>query len=565
MNAPIVAGFVVPAPILLGSAGIGESNSPAAACPNTERDRDRVGPLPPRGPSERAVERMPEPARSRPDAREPSSRNEPRVETFSAGLSLATTCAPKSQTTSPEDPFQVPASLAGLLTASPAAKSKLSGQLDAVKRGFATLGKDSAYLAAAGQRQDMARAAATGEKVFAARLDLTRQYLLRVAMQQDPMAFALYALRESYCLTTQRMIDEAIKIRKANDLRKAIRSEAQRAADVQLAWAAAARESGDEHWVSPEALPCREIDADRGELLLTDAGMTDPEWLHTDEDEAEQGRATRREEEKLLWGPSRLTPHEKDRLKALTKKRGWWGSGTDDFIADHIDEAARILSKMNARELEKWLPKFIGKLDGASSNEDDARRIVKALDPAQLANYIAHAPQGRTRDFKDALGDEYWEDLSIRLRDFARSVGAPLDHCEAWETVPAVRELSKRIDTVLREARDVATSERTSASAAPTGQAAGPDARDGAASDTAGETEYSHLPTQARAIRTPEQLEDYRDYLEQHLNSVGEDAELMNVTLQSLLQQQQQCMQMLSNMSKVAHDGAMSVARRIGS
>lgn len=557
MSAPVVAGLVVPAPVLLGSIGISEADSPAATRPNVERDR--LAPMPPRVPSERLVERTPEPVASRRDPREPDHRTEPRIDTFAAALSLGPASAPKPQATSPEEPVEVPPALAGLLTASPGAKSKLSGQLDAVKRGFATLGNDSAYLAAAGQRREHANVTALGDKVFAARLDLTRQYLLRVAMQQDPMAFALYALRESYCLTTQRMIDEAIKIRKANDLRKAIRAEAQRAADVQQAWAAAVRESGDENWISPEALPWLEVDAERGELLLTDASTTEAEWLHTDDDEAEQGRATRREEEKLLWGPSRLTPHEKDRLKALTKKRGWWGSGTDDFIADHIDEAARILSKMNARELEKWLPKFIGKLDGASSNEDDARRIVKALDPAQLANYIAHAPQGRTRDLKDALGDEYWEDLSIRLRDFARSVGAPLDGCEAWETVPAVRELGKRIDTLLRRERDAAPSDQTAAS----GASEVPDQN--GVQPGAGETEYSHLPTHARAIRTPKQLEDYRDYLEQHLNSVGEDAELMNVTLQSLLQQQQQCMQMLSNMSKVAHDGAMSVVRRIGS
>jgi len=52
--------------------------------------------------------------------------------------------------------------------------------------------------------------------------------------------------------------------------------------------------------------------------------------------------------------------------------------------------------------------------------------------------------------------------------------------------------------------------------------------------------------------------------LEAKLNSVGDDAQLANVDLQNVLQKQQQTLQMMSNISKLVHDTAMSVIRKIG-
>jgi len=45
---------------------------------------------------------------------------------------------------------------------------------------------------------------------------------------------------------------------------------------------------------------------------------------------------------------------------------------------------------------------------------------------------------------------------------------------------------------------------------------------------------------------------------------IGEDGQLANVDLQNALQQQQQTMQMMSNISKMMHDTAMAVIRNIG-
>ncbi len=51
---------------------------------------------------------------------------------------------------------------------------------------------------------------------------------------------------------------------------------------------------------------------------------------------------------------------------------------------------------------------------------------------------------------------------------------------------------------------------------------------------------------------------------EEQLNSVGDDSQLVNVDLQNILQKQQQTLQMMSNISKMLHDTATSVIRKIG-
>lgn len=51
---------------------------------------------------------------------------------------------------------------------------------------------------------------------------------------------------------------------------------------------------------------------------------------------------------------------------------------------------------------------------------------------------------------------------------------------------------------------------------------------------------------------------------EEKLNGLGDDAQLANVDLQNVLQKQQQTLQMMSNISKMLHDTASNVIRKIG-
>ena len=52
--------------------------------------------------------------------------------------------------------------------------------------------------------------------------------------------------------------------------------------------------------------------------------------------------------------------------------------------------------------------------------------------------------------------------------------------------------------------------------------------------------------------------------LEEELSSVGDDAQLANIDLQNSLQKQQQALQSMSNVSKMLHDTAMAIIRKIG-
>lgn len=69
----------------------------------------------------------------------------------------------------------------------------------------------------------------------------------------------------------------------------------------------------------------------------------------------------------------------------------------------------------------------------------------------------------------------------------------------------------------------------------------------------------------AADVSSLERLEEEIARWEGKLNGLGDDAQLANVDLQNVLQKQQQTLQMLSNISKLMHDTAMSVIRKIGS
>ena len=58
--------------------------------------------------------------------------------------------------------------------------------------------------------------------------------------------------------------------------------------------------------------------------------------------------------------------------------------------------------------------------------------------------------------------------------------------------------------------------------------------------------------------------ETYIQTWEQRLRTIGDDAQLANIDLQSALQRQQQTMQMMSQVSKQLHDTALAVTRKMG-
>ena len=59
-------------------------------------------------------------------------------------------------------------------------------------------------------------------------------------------------------------------------------------------------------------------------------------------------------------------------------------------------------------------------------------------------------------------------------------------------------------------------------------------------------------------------LEEQIEALEEKMSAAGDDEQLANIDLQGALQKQQQVLQTISNVSKMMHDTAMAIVRKIG-
>lgn len=59
-------------------------------------------------------------------------------------------------------------------------------------------------------------------------------------------------------------------------------------------------------------------------------------------------------------------------------------------------------------------------------------------------------------------------------------------------------------------------------------------------------------------------MERYIESLEEVLSTTGDDAQLANIDLQNNLQKIQELLQTISNVSKMLHDSAMAVIRKMG-
>jgi hypothetical protein len=61
-----------------------------------------------------------------------------------------------------------------------------------------------------------------------------------------------------------------------------------------------------------------------------------------------------------------------------------------------------------------------------------------------------------------------------------------------------------------------------------------------------------------------EEIDRWVGAWEDKLAEIGDDSQLANIDMQNMLQKQQQTIQIMSNISKVLHDTAMAVIRKIG-
>jgi hypothetical protein len=66
------------------------------------------------------------------------------------------------------------------------------------------------------------------------------------------------------------------------------------------------------------------------------------------------------------------------------------------------------------------------------------------------------------------------------------------------------------------------------------------------------------------SIKSSKDMDAYIKKMENKLNSIGDDAQLLSLELQNAMQKQQQLLQTLSNISKMMHNTAMAIIRKIG-
>jgi hypothetical protein len=81
---------------------------------------------------------------------------------------------------------------------------------------------------------------------------------------------------------------------------------------------------------------------------------------------------------------------------------------------------------------------------------------------------------------------------------------------------------------------------------------------------SASPSEYPVIPGEGTPIDSVPELEQFIKTVEEQIAGAGEDAELANIDLQNVLQKQQQTLNMLSNISKMLHDTAMAIIRKVG-
>lgn len=405
---------------------------------------------------------------------------------------------------------------------------------------------------------------------------LLRQGVLALNVRRvDIVALVQRLLRESYLLSSEAMLDMAKQLERANELRKAVRDEAQRARQTKTCWAELSRSLPEGAFLAEEPYAALRVDHDTMSLVPALTTEEDVEqWLAQATRRAAggaQGQATQSEITLALAqldGESRLTAEDRLLLNELV-------NGDDDIIAAHMDELTPMLGRMNAADLREYLVPILNELKGgafSNTNEEEILAIYSLLSPVQVL-FLA-AVEVDSADFgfgehdatelrliigraalrvAEMMGGEAAAELEqvlVALRGGPVVVGCWVGgEGTSAKVVPQLADLRgflpTRANALLGALRLTAREQLTHAESA----SASADApRVGA----------------PKLLRTVEQLDDYLKALEDDLNSIGEDAQLLNVDLQQRLQAQQQTLQMMSNISKTMHETAMAIIRRIG-
>ncbi|MEE8408260.1 MAG: hypothetical protein V3T05_01520 [Myxococcota bacterium] len=399
-------------------------------------------------------------------------------------------------------------------------------------------------------------------------------------------AFVQRVLRESYLIQNQLLFDYAAKVRHYNDLKKLTREKLMKAREAKTAWRSQKDAlSEGERFLADPSFPWEELDNDNGTwhgVPMTEDDVASWEAVNEAAAKAMSGGAG--DDYDAVYGKSFLTADDKDVLETMKEKKGFWGTGTDNYIRDHMSDLLPLISKMNQDDLKKYLAPIIEILSGGNADEKELLEIFGYLTPTQFlytvagdidpehyaslfevdGKGIAGAAAGA---YAGALAGGVAGGLGVLVGAVAGGIGAtflaggPFNDEEKAELGLLARKAGRKV----AEAAGVEFSgELTPEKAA---RLLGALHARRKAQDDGVKSANRAVPATGspKQIRTIEQMETYIEELESNLNSIGDDAQLANVDLQNALQKQQHTLQMLSNMAKMLHDTAMSIVRRMGS
>ncbi len=371
-------------------------------------------------------------------------------------------------------------------------------------------------------------------------------YLSRVPT--DPAALVQWVLRESYLEQLQDLAFYAQKVRFFNETKRLIREEAQRARNR----LAGLGNEKDTFQLDPP-FETKQFDGSfNGQGSSGGSGAVTPEQqAQLDKRKADQAEL---EQLRQAREAAPLIPRSA-KVSEITQSMNAAGSGWSKHDYAGVQTSKEAMKERLLEDVDKFLAWF------------------ETLPPEQQRAVLATMDfEVNVRGRKPGAGDPYDHDS----KQGGKLIPPP--DCKdvgAWLEVELKKKVGQWVDQAanahggggavdLRELCFRPSIKGTSDFAITWNESAPKSARELELEKSLGLADVSDGWTEGEACMTKGELDNYIKHLEEKLNTVGDDAQLANVDLQNNLQKQQQLLQMLSNISKMLHDTASGIIRKIG-
>lgn len=422
--------------------------------------------------------------------------------------------------------------------------------------------------------------------------------------KMDIHSFVQRVLRECYQIQNEMLGDRAAKVEFQNEQKRKLRARAKEGRETLTQWRTA--EKGNASFIAEEPFDCLELDED-GEWRQPKMDEADVQaWrdaVRNALDAREGGGDVSTSYGAFFSDESRLSADDKWLMQRAL------GNPDADWIEQHIGEVVAVVSVMNKEEVEEYVlaPGSENLLHSLVTRDMESITFFLAnMSPVQALYMMANpvlpdplnvphqalgadgavagasvaggavgasfAAQGAAAgSFLGPLGSLFGAIIGGIVGTAAGAgvgVGVGVGFIEACDWFNGLnsdqqdqfeRSLSQIFENAAAETGFEWDHELTQENAAEL-----LDRLDD--QFTSGESSFGSPPEvgDAKSFNVPSQLETYIKGLEDQLSQVGDDAQLANVDLQNTLQQQQQTLQMMSNIAKMLHDTALATVRKLG-